>query len=202
MHGLIRSLTVLSAALVVAGCSGSPARLQPPSVPATAAADAIAKYDRDGDQSLSGAELDSVPAIKSALRRIDLDDDGKVTESELAARFRHWVDSKVGLKQVGVKIVLKGRPLSDANIRLIPLEFLGPEVKPAQGTTSTGGSTQLEISSAQHERGVQCGFFRVEVSKQSNGRELLAAKYNVDSELGIEVSDDNPTVDNWKLNLD
>src|SRR5690606_23934904 len=100
MPGLIQSLTVLSATLVVAGCSGSPARLQPPSVPATAAADAIAKQDRDGDQSLSGAELDSVPAIKSALRRIDLDDDGKVTESELAARFRHWVDSKVGLKQV------------------------------------------------------------------------------------------------------
>jgi len=38
--------------------------------------------------------------------------------------------------------------------------------------------------------GLYLGFYRVRVSKNKGGKELIPAKYNTETELGAEIADD------------
>src|SRR5689334_21833866 len=82
----------------LAGCSGGPSRIQPPSISASgAASEAMTAYDKDGDGFIAGAELDAAPALKAAMATLDVDIDGKVTEDEISQRIEAWQETGLGL---------------------------------------------------------------------------------------------------------
>lgn len=187
--------------LTLAGCSDTPARLEQSSIAADAGQAAIAKHDQDGDKMLSGAELAKVGSLKSAQPRLDANQDGKLGPEEIDRRIQAWRNSKTALVRVVVTVRYDQRPLNGAAIKLVPEEFLGTELKPAQGTTNENGACFLMISENPDERGVGPGFYRIEISKKNGDKETLPAKYNAQSELGIEVASDLPGSSDFVLNL-
>jgi hypothetical protein len=46
---------------------------------------ALARFDRDGDGTLSAQEAERVKAFYAALKQLDKDNDGKLSDSEIAA---------------------------------------------------------------------------------------------------------------------
>jgi hypothetical protein len=187
---------------VLAGCSGSPARVAPPAIPNDAPQTAVAKFDKNANQALDGAELDQVPSIKSAIRRYDRNQDNKVSAEEIAARIQSWRDSKVGLMQVSVTVSLDGQPLAGAEVRMIPEEFLGGAVQSASALTDDAGRAGLRISDEPTGAGVQLGLYRIEISKKSGAQEAIPKKYNQQTQLGCEIAMDNSLADgDWILRL-
>lgn len=190
---------LLAGSSLLAGCSSEPARVVPPTIPADAGQAAVSKFDADGDQAIGGAELDQVPSLKSAMRRFDRNRDNKISPEEIQARIQSWQSSKVGLLQANVKVLLNGRPLSGAEVRLMPEAFLGTSIQPAKGITDNEGRAALRTSDGP---GVQLGLYRIEISKKSGSAESIPAKYNERTELGAEIAMDNPTIDDdWILKL-
>jgi hypothetical protein len=164
--------------------------------PEGAAAAAIAQYDANNDSVIASAELDKCPALKAALPRIDTDKDGRISATEIAARVRKYESDRVGLVPVTVTVSMDRKPLGGAVVTLQPEEFLGSDVKPAQCTTNDGGFGVFETEGA-GAPGVQCSLFRVIVSKKDpSGKEIVPARYNQESTLGVETGYDSPTIRN------
>ncbi len=185
----------IALAFAAGGCSSGPSRTEPPAIDADAAArQAIATYDTNGDGVISGKELDKCPAIKESLEHYDLKHDGKVTAEAIAARIREWQESKIGTTATKIGVVLDGQPLDGATINLEPEPFLGPRLATATGVTGRNGVVLMTIptdpQNPQGERksGVQCGLYKVRISKQAGGHETLPARYNSNTELGMEVA--------------
>jgi hypothetical protein len=181
--------------LAVAGCSRGPARTLPPEIDADAAAQqAIAMYDTNGDGSISGKELDKCPGIKDALEHYDIKHDGKITPAAIAARIREWQESKLGTTAPKVRVLLDGQPLEGATVTFEPEPFLGPHVATASGQSTNNGSVLLTIAAdpqnpqSERKSGAQCGLYKVRISKQVGGRETLPARFNSNTELGIEIA--------------
>jgi hypothetical protein len=177
------------------GCSGAQSRLDQPGIDAGAAAAAIERYDGNGDGMIGGEELAKVPAFKAALKRIDKDGDGKVNAAEVEERLAVWLNSKLALTRVVAVVRQNGRPLPDAEVTFVPESFLGSEVKPAKGTTDATGNAYVKISDHPDERGVHLGFYRVEISKKKpDGTEAIPARYNSNTEVGVEVAPDDADI--------
>jgi hypothetical protein len=70
---------------------------------------------------------------------------------------------------------------------MVPEKFLGPNVKAAKGTTNKQGVASMNVEG---KKGAGFGLYRVEVSLLANGQESLPAKYNKNTELGLEISPD------------
>lgn len=189
--------------LVVAlGCTGRPSRLEPPGVASDAAKAALEKFDGNGDGAIGGAELDRVPSLKRSLKRVDRNGDGKITADEIEQRLKVWSESGLALTRVVAVVKQDGRPLSDAQVTLVPEEFLGPALKPAKGTTDSTGTAHLKISSDPDEAGVHLGFYRVEISrKRPDGTEAIPPRYNTETEFGTEVASDDPSLDRVILEM-
>lgn len=195
-------LLVLVSIALLAGCSGAPARVVPPTIPSDAAQAAVARFDKNGNQAIDGAELDQVPSIKSAIRRIDRNHDNQVNAAEIESRIQSWRDSKVGLMQASLTLTMDGQPLSGADVRLVPEEFLGSAVQPAAAQTDNSGRAALKISDEPTGAGVQLGLYRIEVSKKSGAKETIPEKYNQRTQLGCEIAMDNSLADgDWILRL-
>jgi hypothetical protein len=181
-------------ALATAGCSGGPPRTAPPIIDADAAGkQAIATYDTDGDGAISGKELDNCPGIKDALEFYDVNHDGKITGAAIAARIREWQESKVGTAATKVRVLLDGAPLEGATVTFEPEPFLGPNVAAASGETAKNGATIMMIAGdsvnpqSQRKSGVHYGLYKVRISKPLGGKESLPARYNTNTELGVEI---------------
>jgi hypothetical protein len=185
--------------MLVAGCSYRANRVSPVDIdPSSAASAAIELYDKDSDDALAGAELNAAPGIKKYLDRYDRDGDGRVMRAEIAERLREWTNSKLALMGRSYIVTLDGRPLEDATITLVPEGYLGENVKPATGITSTGGLTRLshaeeflpKSSNGRPIPGVKSGTYKIQVTHSSM---KIPAKYNTATELGDEVAPDiNP----------
>jgi hypothetical protein len=205
---LYQPLFLLAACLAVAGCSGGPSRVQPPSISASgAASQAIEDYDKDGDGSLAGSELDAAPGIKAAMATIDADKDGKVTADEIEQRIEAWQATKIGVMGITASFTLDGRPLTGAEVTFEPESFLGDELKPAIGDTGSSGSAMPSIPKDQRPTkdmgpGLQVGLYRVKVSKKVNGQETIPAKYNSETTLGQQVSTDDPAIAGQRLRFE
>ncbi len=62
--------------------------------------------------------------------------------------------------------------------------------------------THLAISSSPDEAGVHLGFFRIQVSKKkADGTETIAARYNTETELGVEITPEDPNSDRLTVDL-
>lgn len=106
---------------------------------------------------------------------------------EIAARLAQYQADKVGLTFVMGQVTLDGRPLGGATVTLVPENFMGPAVKAAKGTTGADGACSFQTDGAE-VGGVQCGVFRIELSKKdAGGKETLPARYNANTTLGVEV---------------
>jgi len=173
----------------LAGCSGAPRSVAPPSYSSAAGAAAISRYDADGDGALSGDELQRAAALRAALAQIDTDGDGRLTAAEINARVQAWRDARVGLMAVRCAVTLDGAPLVGAQVVLEPEDYLGSDPRPASGVTGGDGVAALSLA-AEHLAdprypGVACGWYTIRVTSPA---QPLPARYHTDSTLGGEVA--------------
>ncbi|MFM9962598.1 MAG: hypothetical protein ACKV2Q_15405 [Planctomycetaceae bacterium] len=187
---------------VLSGCGGRVAdeRFEIPQVvPQAAGARAVSEFDTNGNGAIDGQEWQQQPALKASLKAADSDGDGQLTAGEIADRLAFYRRMGVGLTQVVCVVTWDGKPLSGATVRLVPEKFLGSEIKPAEGTSDTRGYIQLHTE-GYNRSGVHCGFMRIAVSKlDAQGIETLPNRYNVQTELGYEVSPDSQGVIELRL---
>lgn len=186
---------ILTACLLAGliGCSGGPKRISLPTIPSDASQVAMEQYDLNHDGTVAAEELDGAPSLRASLAQIDLNRDSKIDAAEIDARIAAWRDSRVGLIPMTIRVSFRSQPLSNAEVTIIPEAFLGEGLKPARGVTNQDGVAVMQISKEPHERGVQSGFYRVQISKKNGETESLPTRYNSTSQLGIEVEPTSPS---------
>ncbi|MEM9658969.1 MAG: EF-hand domain-containing protein, partial [Planctomycetota bacterium] len=165
------------------------------------AAAAMEQADSNGDGFLSEEELTaSAPGLGYNLEAIDTDGDGQLSMEEIAARIKEYRDMGVGLASTTCLVTLKGRPLPNATVKFIPEPFLGDIVEPATGTTTIDGLVRMKADGSD-VKAVRVGMYRVEIT---DPRGKVPAKYNTETEQGIEVSgmtDPNRNIGNPHFDL-
>lgn len=191
---------VCLALVATVGCSGGPSRIDVPSFDASGSADrAMAAYDANNDGFLDANELGKAPGLKAGFGNVDADKDGKVTAQEIADRISFWLGTRVGLMTLSCEVTLDGAALDGAKIRFVPEEFLGDAIQESEDVTNMLGTANPRIPtdkrvSADMPPGIQMGYYRVEISKQQGGKELIPARYNSATILGQEVARDDPAI--------
>jgi hypothetical protein len=174
---------------LAAGCSSG--SMAPPNIaPEAMSEQALAEYDTNKDGQVDGKELEKCPGLKSALKSMDSNGDGRLNAEEIATRLRYYVDARTGLiSGISCQVLLDGRPLREAKVTFVPESFLASAIKPASGVTDTNGYVTFQTEGFDIS-GVQPGIYRVEVSlKDPSGQEKLPARYNTQTVLGQEVFD-------------
>ena len=169
----------------VTGCGGDPSRLEPADLdPANTAERAVKLYDLNHDGKIGEDEL--TPALKTILSTADTNHDEALSQAEIAQRLQIHVDSKTALQSVSGPVRWNGRPLTQVNVTLVP-DPIFENLEPASGVTDESGIVDFQID-GEELPGVRPGLYRIEVSKKNeNGKELMPAKYNTNTELGIEI---------------
>lgn len=190
-------MALLPLLLVFASCSFGPSRVKQPGIdPSSAGSAAIQAYDKNGDGTISGDELERAPALKAALPRLDTNGDKGVSSDEIAERVNTWKAMRTGMTSFAFGVTLDGAPVTDAQVTFEPDPILGDDIKPAVSTTNQSGRGRASIPPEPGTKlsdqipGMQIGLYRVKISKIVNGKETIPAKYNTDTVLGQEVADD------------
>jgi hypothetical protein len=189
---------VLTSALTMGGCSCSrfarpPER--PARTPQQSAKQAMAEYDTNGDGTLDQSELEQCPGVAAGISRVDTDKDGKVSAAEIAARIAYWDTAPTAIISGATEVTLDGHPLAGATVTFEPEDFLGDAFITCSGETDEHGSANISGHDAEFP-GIYLGFYRVRISKVVGGKETIPAKYNTETELGFEASDDLPDISN------
>ena len=195
LHSLARRACVVACLLLILGCSSRLPTLKPPKFdPESASAAAMEQYDENGDGKIDKDELKLAPGINSSKEEIDGNNDGAITADELATLIQErWLDAKGGIMRVAVEVSYRGRPLHGATITLEPEPFLADVLKGASGETDDNGYAPLAMAPEDmpHKNvrsGAAPGLYLVRISKEVDGEELLPAKYNTATTLGMEVA--------------
>jgi hypothetical protein len=160
-------------------------------------AKAMELYDTNKDGKISGAELDQVPGLKASLAVMGTDKERGITPDHIKALVKKWVDSRIGRMYLSCSVTHNGRPLEGATVIFIPESFLSDILaESATGITDQTGKAIISLStvpgSDELPPGIPPGIFRIEITK--NGEDI-PAKYNTKTELGQEVSIDNPEIE-------
>jgi hypothetical protein len=174
--------------LTSAGClDRGPKKIPPIAVdPASAAASAMEKYDANHDGSLDKSELAASPALAAWF---SASDDSKITEDQIATRLAGMFTG-TSLLGVDCQVLLDGRPLSQATVRLVPEEILGDALQPAEGVTDESGAARPTIAAEHLPQNLQGtplmapGLYRVEIS---HPQASLPSRYNSATELGMAI---------------
>lgn len=185
-------LALATVALTTVGCGNKPAsRVEGPALdPGGAGSQAMELFDANKDGNVAGPELDKAPGLKAALKpKLDTNGDGKASAAEVTARVQQYVDSRIAAMPCRCEIHLDDQPLEGATVRLIPEAFMGAGVKPASATSDKLGVAMAKTEGSSLP-GVTPGIYRVEVSKMDGGREVVPARYNAQTTLGVEVASD------------
>lgn len=192
------------AGLLLCGCGGGPSRVAAPDIDPDVIADAAFEhYDGNDDDLLTEEELAECPSLQKSLLskglygqglfRIDADNDARLSKLEMTDRLKSMLGSQVGRATVSCTVLFQGAPLPNAEVRFVPEPFMGGAIKPAAGTTDERGAAFL--STDDPEGGMQYGFYRVEISRKSpSGEEMIPERYNKETELGQEVSNEAPEI--------
>jgi hypothetical protein len=200
------AVSVGAFAALMIGCSGRPGRVSTPDVdPDEAAALAVQEYDRNADGQLDESELQKCPSLLDARPVYDADKNGLLSPQEIAAGIESWEKRGIGAVQLEFNIRLDGRPLSDAEVKLIPAAFLGDAVKPATGIADAGGYGSFNMAAEDRPANapknlavIQPGLYNVEITHPTVN---IPAKYNSSTTLGLEASiaGQNPAGVTWSL---
>jgi hypothetical protein len=196
---------VVGLPLLFTGCSSRPAAVRPPAINASqAGSQAIEMYDKNGDGVITAAELERAPALKEAMSRLDTNTDQGVSADEIAARVDSWKETQLGMTSIRCRVTLDGEPLRGATVTFEPEPFLGTEIKAAVGVTNPFGDAAPTIPKEQRPDpklpgGIHLGLYKVRISKVVNAKETIPSRYNTETTLGQEVSNDDPAV--AKMNM-
>jgi hypothetical protein len=150
---------------------------------------AVELYDVSHDGQIDAEELKACPALAMAVARIDKDSSGSLSANEIAERVSYFQNAKVTIVSGATEVKLDGQPLAGATVNYEPEEFLGDSFKACSGTTDDSGIAYVSGHDAKFP-GIYLGFYRVRISKQADGKETVPARYNTDSQLGYEATDD------------
>jgi hypothetical protein len=179
---------LLLAAAFAGGCgSPAPAESAPVADDATLTRDALDAYDANKDGSLDATEVGASPALRNAFAALDANRDGKLSKDELQQRFAQYRTAAVSTStlSVTVKVLLDGRPLAGANVRLVPDRCLESLLTPAAGVTDKDG-VAIPAPEDRSVLGVYPGLYTIAVTAPP-GTPGLPAKYNTQSTLGREA---------------
>jgi hypothetical protein len=178
---------------VIAGCSDEPA--PPPRFqldPQQAAQEAMKLYDKNADGVLDANELKASPPLWDLLQNLKAqspDHPDTLTAADIAGRLEEWVKSPATILPAMAVVYLDGKPLPKATVTFEPEPFLGPSYHSHQGTTTVGaGIAQLDPELKAAGNGIYVGLYRVRISKKVDGKETLPARYNTETELGVELA--------------
>ncbi len=191
-----RGLISLWMLVLIAGCSGKPGRLTLEGVEPNAFAERVMEQcDENQDGTISSEELEKFPGLAAATGNIDKNRDGQLTREEVQGRAQAWLDRKAALTQLPVKVNWQGRDISGAVVRFVPETFMGETYGPAEGTTNEYGIATLRHApehrpDPEFSEGVRIGIYRVEITWEQNGKQVLPEKFNTQTELGQEVAAD------------
>jgi len=135
--------------------------------------------------------------MKAAMKTLDADNDGKVSQAEIQQRIEAWQVKPVGLTSIICNVTLDGKPVSGATVTFEPEAFLGGSLKTAVAETNDGSATpsipKAERPDPTWPPGLQVGFYKVRVSKMVDGKETIPAKFNSETTLGAQVAMDDPS---------
>ncbi len=175
------------AAVFVSGCG--PKTIEIPKFdPDTIAQQAMDAYDRNKDGKLDEAELETCPALRSALSQIAGPEKNYITQDDLVKRLEKFQKSHTGLSLVTCQVTRGGKGVKDVTVTFIPEKFMGGTIKQAAGVSDEDGDVKL-MSDGESVSGVNLGYYRIEVSlKDEQGNELLPPKFNKETIFGVEVS--------------
>jgi len=175
----------------LAGCSRFPAAPQLPKVSAKGvSAKALSLYDTNEDGKIEAEEGMKSPALRATWRLIDKDEDGFITSEEVAEHIRSWQKSPSFIVDAMSTFYMNGKPLVGATITLEPADFLGTSYPTVSALTNAKGKAHFSLEDPRYP-GIYAGIYKVVISKRQDGKELIPAKYNSETELGCEFSNEN-----------
>jgi hypothetical protein len=183
---------------IYAGCDSPPPRVNQVSYTTSDAQKAMDMFDTDKNGKISGTELDKAPGLKAALTVLGADKDKSITKEQIAARIQKWIDSKIGRQTVSCTVFRNGAPLENATVKFVPEKFLTETIKLrgqtliGVGKTNASGMAMISWPTTKgpdgDPAGIGPGIYRIEVTKDG---ETIPAKYNTETTLGQEISQDN-----------
>ncbi len=188
---VIRAFLACLGLIAIAGCSDEatpPPRFQID--PEAASQAAIAGYDKNGDGTLDAKELKASPPLKELLENLKAQSAGhpdSLSKSDISTRLDEWIKAPATLLPGTATVYLDGKWLEGATVTFEPEPFLGPSYRSHQGETDRNGDAVLEAELKGYP-GIYVGLYRVRISKKVNGKEIVPARYNTDTELGREVA--------------
>jgi hypothetical protein len=191
---LERALALLISLAFFQGCSRHPAAPSRPTLdPTEAAQQALTSYDANGDGMIDESESADSPGLTEAFSRIDKDQDGAISAAEMAERIDYYKTAATTIVNGGVEVNVAGCPLAGATVTFEPESFLGASFSNCSGVTNVEGRASLKGPDAKFP-GIYLGMYRVRISKQAKGKEVVPAQFNTETILGHEAADDIPSV--------
>lgn len=176
---------VVSALMLVGGCRQGPPRAEAPDWdPQQIAARAIEQLDTNGDSTIDPEEAKAAPGLSAAFDRVDTNQDGRLAEEEIQARFDFYEKLRTALVSRSFQVLLNGRPLANAKVEFVPEEYQQDAIEAASGVTDYEGMVTPQTM-GQDKPAMRIGFYRVKayVPGDGEGQEVSAR-----SPVGIEVS--------------
>jgi hypothetical protein len=175
------------------GCDYGLVHPAPPKYkPSVEAAKAMDLFDTNRDGKIAGPELEACPGLKASLKVAGSDAATGLTLQQIAARVQRWKDSRLcHMTPLSCLVTRDGQPLANATVKFTPEEFLADVLTESPtGTTNHLGMAMVAApANLAVGPGITPGMYRVEITKDG---EEIPAKYNTATELGQEVSLDNP----------
>ena len=169
------------------GCADNslPGKNYDPEAVATAV---LATFDKDGDGKLDEDELQACLPLQSARDRIDKNQDGALDASEISNRVSAYAPmSEYIVAQVAVK---RGtRPVSGATLTMGLADYMRGVPTKFTATTNSAG-IGMPQSSPESLLGFPPGFYDVEIVHEGKTWDF-----------GVEMADDNPTVNQLEFDL-
>ena len=174
------------------GCHSGPAKITFPTVDASAAAaGAIQEADKNGDAAISKEEAAAVPSLAAEFGKYDTNGDGKIDAAETESRIATWTARGPKVVPINFYVKLDGRSFEGAEVVLEPEAFMGDVLAKGVSKVSASGAcgptVPTELLSKEIPFGMFCGLYRMKVTHPDK---KIPAKYNEQTQLGIEVSPD------------
>jgi hypothetical protein len=149
---------------------------------------AIQQFDTNHNGTIEGAELNACPALKLALADIDKNKDKALSRDELVERFTAYKNAGANAMTVGCVVKRRGEPLPGAIVKFVPEDCMKGSIRSGSGTSDQNGNVRLSLDDGDYMPGLQCGLYKIVVSKAGpGGGELLPEIYNTKTTLGREV---------------